>query len=427
MSNETKHRPVDTEPIEIPDDFVALVRNALMHLYDRAHLQRHPLGKLVTDGDAPFDDTAKALRHLLLDTLEQLNPGPHVSRNDKEWRPYGILVRRYVNGFTIDDTIRELHISVRQFHREHQKGLLAAAEMLWRRWKAFQEEQDAEETEVPADILKREMQRLGVATDNIDLETIITGLLAPVAALAREGDVVLEAIPPARPTRAWADPTLARQALLGVLSTFILARPRCLRLSWSSDQDHVTLNLSVEPPLADDDSEEAREREGRLAIAEELMAAQGAEFLPIRDQGELAGARLSFRKQEKRRVLLIDDDTRLMRLFERYLGAEGFAVTGFTDGQAALEAIEQDPPEVIVLDVMMRQMDGWQLLQQLRSTPSLERVPIVVCSVLNEPELAQILGAQSYLKKPVSQRQLLAALRQALEESNPAGRHPAKR
>ena len=102
MSDEARHHPVDTEPIQVPDDFVALVRNALMHLYDHAHLQRHPLVRLVADPAVRFEDAAKALRHLLLDTLEQLNPGPRVSRNDKEWRPYGILIRRYVNGFTID-------------------------------------------------------------------------------------------------------------------------------------------------------------------------------------------------------------------------------------------------------------------------------------------------------------------------------------
>ncbi|MGQ9553953.1 MAG: response regulator [Anaerolineae bacterium] len=418
---------MDIESAQVPDDFVALVRNALMHLYDHAHLQRHPLARLVAGSVAPFEDAARALRHLLLDTLEQLNPGPQISRNDKEWRPYGILVRRYVNGFSIEETIRELHISVRQFHREHQKGLLAAAEVLWRRWVASQESPDSETTGVSVGTLRREMQRLGVNPEQVDLTAILQGVLSLVQGLAREGNVILEATLPDDPVRAWADPTLARQALLGTLSALILVQPRRLQLAWSSTHGHVVLDLCVEPPLLDDDSREAREREEKLAIAEELMTAQGARFLPIMNEGTLTGVRLSFRQEKNRRVLLIDDDVRMMRLFERYLSAEGFAVTGVNEGQAALEAVKRDPPEAIVLDVMMREMDGWQVLQELRANPRLEGVSIIVCSVLNEPELAQILGAQSYLKKPVSQRQLLAALRQALDECSPAGRHLAGR
>jgi CheY-like chemotaxis protein len=72
-------------------------------------------------------------------------------------------------------------------------------------------------------------------------------------------------------------------------------------------------------------------------------------------------------------------------------------------------------------------VDGWQLLQQLRADPDLQGVPIVVCSVLNEPEMAQALGAHYYLKKPASQQQLLATLRLALAGNSPAQRRRAER
>ena len=105
------------------------------------------------------------------------------------------------------------------------------------------------------------------------------------------------------------------------------------------------------------------------------------------------------------------------------------------DGQRALEAAEREKPAVIVLDVMMRTMDGWELLQRLRANAALDDVPIIVCSVLNEPELATALGARHYLKKPVSQQQMLAAMREVLlarasSESRPAERGysgPARR
>ena len=82
-------------------------------------------------------------------------------------------------------------------------------------------------------------------------------------------------------------------------------------------------------------------------------------------------------------------------------------------------------PDAIVLDVMMRDVDGWELLQTLRSRPELAQVPIIVCSVLNEPTLALALGATAYLRKPIAADVLLAALGRALAQSSPAAPRPA--
>ena len=95
-------------------------------------------------------------------------------------------------------------------------------------------------------------------------------------------------------------------------------------------------------------------------------------------------------------------------------------MTSATSAEKAFQAIEQEPPEVIILDIMMRDVDGWQLLQRLRTDTRLPDVPIIVCSVLKEPKVALALGAQYYLKKPVSQQQMLAALQEVLGGSNPA-------
>jgi len=72
-------------------------------------------------------------------------------------------------------------------------------------------------------------------------------------------------------------------------------------------------------------------------------------------------------------------------------------------------------------------VDGWELLQRLHSRPELEEVPIIVCSVLNEPTLAVALGANAYIRKPVAADTLLATLRRVLDESSRVEPHPAKR
>ncbi len=411
---------------EIPEDFILLVRDALVHLYDLAHLQRHALARLVADSGGPLQDAARALRTLLLDSLEQINPGSSVSRNDKEWRPYGILTHRYVDGFTIEEIMAELGISLRQFQRDHRKGLLAVAAILWRRWQREGEAAGSAALDATRQGLEQEVVRLGLALEAVGLGDLVEAILQPARALAQGCSVRLETGPPRRAVSARADPMLAKQALLGALSALITARPARISLAWRNARGIALLELDLHPPLPADSSSRG-ELGNRLAAAEELMRAQGGNLEMVSDDASLRAVRLSFRMAPGRHALLIDDNASLLQLFERYLIAGGFRVTSAADASAAMQAIEQERPQVILLDVMMRNVDGWQLLQRLRADPSLQDVPIVVCSVLNEPELARALGAQYYLKKPVSPQQLLAALQEVLGGNSPAGPPPAAR
>ena len=70
-------------------------------------------------------------------------------------------------------------------------------------------------------------------------------------------------------------------------------------------------------------------------------------------------------------------------------------------------------PGIITIDLMMPGRDGWELLQALRAQPETVTIPVIVCSVLDEPELARSLGAQGCLKKPAGQVDLLQALEAA--------------
>ncbi|MHB0875408.1 MAG: response regulator [Anaerolineae bacterium] len=394
------------------DEFASLVRDALAHLYDYAHLQRHPLLRLLAVPADRSGDGAKALRNLLLDTLEQLNPGDSVSPNDKEWRPYGILVRRYVDGFGIEDIVEELHISVRQFQREHRKGLLAAASVLRRHLRQEQTGAPPAAIEQP-DELQQEMEQLGVIPERLDLGALLAEVLDPARALARGRGVLLEAGSAPADAWAWADRTLARQALLGALSTIIAGQPESVSVACYADSDAARLCIEVRPAIG---QAEGASRGGRFGAVAEMMLAQGGALEPLAAGGVLIGLALRFRRAQGARVLVIDDNERVQQLFERYLAAEGYAVCCAGEAEEALAFVHRDRPDAIVLDVMMRNTDGWQLLQRFRADPDVQDVPVVVCSVLNEPELALALGARGYIKKPVSQQQMLTAIRDALAQ-----------
>jgi CheY-like chemotaxis protein len=118
-----------------------------------------------------------------------------------------------------------------------------------------------------------------------------------------------------------------------------------------------------------------------------------------------------------RKVLIVDDEQPAVELFQSYLNGLDYQVTGETVAERALERAVAVQPDAIVLDVMMPAVDGWELLQRLRHAPQLRDVPIIVCSVLDDADLAFALGAARFLKKPVLRQQLVTVLQEACTQA----------
>jgi Amt family ammonium transporter len=123
-------------------------------------------------------------------------------------------------------------------------------------------------------------------------------------------------------------------------------------------------------------------------------------------------------------VLAVDDNEQNLQLLEEYLWQWGYDVVVARDGREALQLYPQTNPSIIVLDVMMPNMDGWEVLRILRETPATADIPVVVCSVLREPAIALSLGAHAYLKKPVDRLELVATLARLLGPVAPVGAEP---
>ncbi|OLU34346.1 DNA-binding response regulator [Pseudomonas sp. PA15(2017)] len=119
-------------------------------------------------------------------------------------------------------------------------------------------------------------------------------------------------------------------------------------------------------------------------------------------------------------LLLIDDDVELCDLLASWLTQEGFQVTACHDGQGARQALAQSAPDAMVLDVMLPDGSGLELLKQLRGEhPDL---PVLMLSARGEPLdriLGLELGADDYLAKPCDPRELTARLRAVLRRSLP--------
>jgi len=142
----------------------------------------------------------------------------------------------------------------------------------------------------------------------------------------------------------------------------------------------------------------------------EVIVSETARTQPTAATPPTSASVASPAQTERPTVLVIDDDPTVRELASRTLNKEGYRVLLAPDGRTGLELARQERPRVIVLDIMMPGIDGWSVLSELKSDPELQSIPVVVASLVEEPEMGFALGAQEYLVKPVGRERLLAVL-----------------
>ena len=117
------------------------------------------------------------------------------------------------------------------------------------------------------------------------------------------------------------------------------------------------------------------------------------------------------------KILLVDDNEQNLELLEAYLEELGAAIGTATNGLEALRAVEAEKPDLILLDVMMPRMSGFQLCSRLKRAPATKDIAVMMVTALNEVNDAQRAaecGADDFLTKPVNKADLLARVRALL-------------
>jgi CheY-like chemotaxis protein len=118
-------------------------------------------------------------------------------------------------------------------------------------------------------------------------------------------------------------------------------------------------------------------------------------------------------------ILVIDDDASVHDIMQRFLSREGFNVIAAASGQAGLRLAREQAPDVILLDVRMPNMNGWEVLSSLKADPELASIPVVMVTIEDDKALGSALGAVDYLLKPVDHNRLLTLLQPYLKDSSP--------
>jgi two-component system, OmpR family, response regulator ChvI len=125
-------------------------------------------------------------------------------------------------------------------------------------------------------------------------------------------------------------------------------------------------------------------------------------------------------------IALVDDDRNILTSVSIALQAEGFTTRLYTDGENALKALSENPPDLCVFDIKMPRMDGLELLRRLRERSN---VPVIFLTSKDDEldeALGLAMGADDYIAKPFSQRLLIARIRAILRRTELAARPPSE-
>lgn len=111
------------------------------------------------------------------------------------------------------------------------------------------------------------------------------------------------------------------------------------------------------------------------------------------------------------KILIVDDDVHVTTLLKRFLSSEGYEVTAINQSSKAIQTANSLHPDLIILDLMMPQPDGFKVCRMLREDPSYAQTPILIITALDDSNSrANVFGANDYLTKPFNLDELVARI-----------------
>ena len=419
------HRP-DTGPSAA---FDGCVRDALAHLYDPAYRPPDLLQQIMGCDSPPGPEAVQAA---LIRAIEKLKPAPTVPPTARSRRIYDILTYRYVANLTQEETAERVGITARHLRREQSEAAHVLALRLWEQREVvaglserLSEEEKLSPAEVPSsaqlpdwlsqvreELLSLRKSAPGAVADvggamhrAVELGSTLTSSHGISLQVGRVRSHLVAAIHPA------------------ALQQILIAAIRQLTQHTSSGQ--ITLHAER------GEGEVRITTTGRPAITDvlpdgslmrEILAAHSGS-LEIRAEGDSISFWVRLPSVD-RAVLVVDDNVDMVHLYRRYVVGTRYRIVHTAQGRNLLETVEASAPDIIILDVMLPDVDGWELLATLHEYLATRCIPVVVCSVVREEDLALALGAALYLPKPVQREEFIGALDRVLTQASASAPTP---
>ncbi len=374
------------------------VRDCLAHLYDYTFLQDHPLVRLLVPHIQGNASRVQAFQQLVLSAIERLKPHDSGNRQSKEYRLYSILSLRYQQQQQVQYVLRHLNLGERQFYRDYGKAVQALTCVL--------EEQLKEENTVAAGSLSlhTEIERAQrhSTPSLVDAEAFLQRTLIAIRGLAERQQVEITIQPVDTTLPRSIDQTLFRQVIIWIASQI---------LNRSSAGTQFTIEFDVQESVAQivfryDSAESPRLFAERQETFELLLKALDAHLYEP-DAGNIV-LEIPFQPHS---ILIIDDNPDAITLYRQLLNGQPYQIFTAYDGTQAINLARETNPAFIILDILLPNQDGWEILQHLKNHPATIGIPVVICSVLDAADLATLLGADSFLLKPPQEDEFFDILR----------------
>ena len=389
------------------EEFTRSVNDALSQLYDSAALQSLPLGKTLFPSESNPLRRSQLLRKMLLDAIHSLEPGPGVPGGAPDRRLYRLVEMRFIEGLDPNEAMTRLALAKSQFYRDQARALEMLSAAVWAQRPAAQLPPASDQR---SSLLHAEVERISPRgeAEHIDAAALAGDLRQIIQPLAEDrrvsiGEFSLEAL-----NQKNLDRVLLRQALLTALIA-VLDLPGLCVLSLSSrlslDSFSAQIGAGLERPL----DVPAFSQQETLEACRMLVDALGG-ILHVSAEAAEIRVQLSWPVVRARQLLVIDDNAGMGDLFRLYLKSANWSVLSAADGREARAILRENRPDAIMLDILIPQEDGWELLRAFKGDETSCTIPVVICSVLKQPQVAIKLGAAAYVEKPVGQQTLLDTL-----------------
>ena len=405
---------------------ISLLRHALRHLYDPAELAKNSLAKSPITGNGTGQS---ALRKSLTDAIVDLKPKTGMSLQSDVWRTYNTLYQRYVEQFTQAQVAASLGLSERQLRRQENLALYTLADYLTAHYSLSEVIGHASLDRLVPDLTspkniitpdyQDELDLLAtLPNEAVDTREVIAAVLKTVELLMVSLQVHTCCDIPNKLPPVYVQVSNLRQALLNIMTATINCIPGgTIYIGVGVVPHHIYINVRpVKQGLLDgitlDDVKE------NLKMARELaeISQMHLDILPGDEKTVPFTARLDLPVEEATTIVVVEDNKDAHVLFQHYLSGTNYVCQCISESEKVLPTVEKISPRIIILDVMLPGIDGWELLGRLREHPKTRHIPVIICTILPQSQLAFSLGAKGFLRKPFTREELLSALNLVTEK-----------
>jgi CheY-like chemotaxis protein len=393
------------------ETFEIELQNTLNNLYNPAYKPADILFEVVHLDPIAGLETVRAQ---IIEAIQEMNAPETAPRGSKGSFYCQLMDCRFIQGMSQEKASELLDISTRHFRRKQQEAIHALALKIWE--KQHRSHPDELDGVVKMDnelsrieTIAREIQVLTDGSPGVTrhLEEFLNRAVSMAAYLEKDHPFEVLVAPIAEDTEIPLHPSVLRQIVFYVILCLVQAEFKS-SLEIGTRGDDQTVSLSFFSRMNDSDTPV------QLPELSELIPALGGKAM-VQVTPETWRLDLVFPRLSKTKILVIDDNPDQIYLYRKMLSMTVYELIHLPGGDDLLAHIATLKPDLILMDILLPGIDGWDLLWQIRQNQSTVNIPVVICSVMGNDSMAKSLGANGYLIKPVDRKVLL----QILDQFNP--------